>query len=146
MLELNNQIIAELDVAPKSQSRKWENLGKAFKSISQSLGENVYSSSYLADGGFSSSEVTGLNFAVTFRGDFISGDPVIDYIFSNEVLYGVGDARKTKLRITKGNKQITWSVTMTKIQETGGDANEPNGVTLELKGAGKPEVTTVNNS
>jgi hypothetical protein len=141
MLELNNQIIAELDTTPGAASRKWESLGKAFKSISQTLGENVYSASYLSDGGFSSSEVTGLNFTVTFRGDYINNDPVIKYIFSNNVLHGVGDARKTRLRITKSGRTITWDVTMTKIQETGGDANEPNGVTLELKGAGRPEVS-----
>jgi hypothetical protein len=100
----------------------------------------VYSTSYLSDNGFSSSEVTGLNFTVTFRGDYIAGDPVIEYIFSREILYGVGDARRTKLRITKGDKVVIWDVTMTKIQEAGGDANEPNSVTLELKGAGKPNA------
>lgn len=140
MLELNNQIIAEINTAPVGAQAKWESLGNAFKSVTQSLGENVYTASYLSDGGFSSSEVTGLNFTVTFRGDYINDDPVIKYIFSNAVLYGVSDARKTKLRLTKNNRVITWNVTMTKIQETGGDANEPNGVTLELKGAGKPEI------
>jgi len=140
MVELNNQINAELDVTPNAGTRKWESLGKAFKSISQTLGENVYTASYLSDSGFSSSEVTGLNFTVTFRGDYIADDPVIEYIFSREILYGVGDARKTKLRITKGNRTVIWDVTMTKIQEAGGDANEPNSVTLELKGAGKPDA------
>jgi hypothetical protein len=140
MVELNNQINAEIDVKPMSALPSWESLGKAFKSISQTLGENVYTASYLADSGFSSSEVTGLNFTVTFRGDYIAGDPVIEYIFSREVLYGVGDARKTKLRITKGDRTVIWDVTMTKIQEAGGDANEPNSVTLELKGAGKPDA------
>ncbi|MCL2107767.1 MAG: hypothetical protein FWH20_00280 [Oscillospiraceae bacterium] len=143
MLELNNQITAELDITPNAETRNWKSLGNAFKSVTQSLGENVYTASYLSDSGFSSSEVTGLNFTVTFRGDYINDDPVINYIFSNVVLYGVGDARKTKLRISKGEKVVTWNVTMTKIQEIGGDANEPNGVTLELKGAGKPEVASV---
>jgi len=140
MLELNNQITAELDITPNATTRNWKSLGRAFKSISQTLGENVYTASYLSDGGFSSSEVTGLNFTVTFRGDYIADDPVIEYIFSENVLYGVGDARKTKLRISKGEKAVTWDVTMTKIQEAGGDANEPNSVTLELKGAGRPDV------
>ena len=141
MLELNNQITAELDTTPKGGTHTWKSLGGAFKSVTQSLGENVYTASYLSDSGFSSSEVTGLNLTVTFRGDYISDDPVIQYIFSKDVIYGVGDARKTKLRLTKGTKIVTWNVTMTKIQEAGGDANEPNSVTLELKGAGKPEVT-----
>ncbi|MCL2694454.1 MAG: hypothetical protein FWE60_05060, partial [Oscillospiraceae bacterium] len=77
----------------------------------------------------------------TFRGDFIAGDPVIKYIFSRDVLYGVGSARKTKLRLEKGGRTVIWNVTMTKIQENGGDADEPNNVTLEIRGAGKPEVT-----
>jgi hypothetical protein len=141
MLELNNQINAELDTTPSGQTRTWASLGKAFKSITQSLGENVYTASYLSDGGFSSSEVTGLSFTVTFRGDYIAGDPVIKYIFSRDVLYGVGSARKTKLRLEKGGRTVIWNVTMTKIQENGGDADEPNSVTLEIRGAGKPEVT-----
>ena len=107
MLELNNQILAEIDTAPNAGTPKWESLGSAFKSVTQSLGENVYTASYLADGGFSSSEVTGLNFTVTFRGDYISSDPVIKFLFSNAVLYGVGAARKTRLRLTKGGKTIT---------------------------------------
>ncbi|MDR2532954.1 MAG: hypothetical protein LBC82_08965 [Oscillospiraceae bacterium] len=148
MVELNNQITAELDITPGGTQRTWRSLCTAFKSISRSLGENVYTASYLSDGGFSSSEVTGLNFTVTFRGDYIAGDPVIEYIFSKDVLYGVGDARKTKLRLTKktgvaegGTGAVIWDVTMTKIQESGGDANEPNSVTLELKGAGRPDIT-----
>lgn len=139
MIEMNHQISAQLNTNP-SGTAAWEDLGGAFRSVSQSLGESVYTAAYLADEGFSSSEVTGLNYSVTFTGDYITDDAVIAYIFSPEVLHGTGDARKTQLRLTKNSVTITWNVTMTKISENGGEANQPNSVTLELHGNGSPTV------
>lgn len=141
MILLNNQIGAFLMTGGTDSSPVWSDLGKAFKSIAQSMGEDKYTASYLSDEGFSSSEVTGLNYSVTLTGDYMPDDPVISYLFSKDVLYGVGEARKTKLKLVKGNTQIVWSVTMAKITENGGDANEPDSVTLELLGNGKPVVT-----
>ena len=138
MIQLNNKVTAELETAPNV----WSNLGGAFKSVSQSLGESVYTASYLADDGFSSSYVTGINYVVTFQGDYVSGDPVINFIFSNNVLHGTGGDRITRLRITRDNKIVVWQVAMTKIQESGGGANEPDSVALELQGLGKPTFTS----
>lgn len=141
MILLNNQIGAYLMTGGTEDAPVWSSLGGAFKSIAQTMGENKYTAAYLNDGGFSSSEVTGLAYQLTLSGDYISGDPVVEYLFSNDVLFGVGDARKTKLRLVRDGNEIIWSVTMTKITENGGDANEPNGITLELCGNGKPTLT-----
>jgi len=138
MTELNHQIKAELKIGDAATD--WGDLGCAFKNISQSLNEVVYQASYLADEGWGSSEVTGGQLTVTFTGDYIKNDPVIEYIFSPDVQHNWGDARKTELRITKGDKVINWSVTLAKITEAGGDANQPNAVTLEIHGNGKPTV------
>ena len=138
---MNYQITAELNTTPGATAT-WSDLGGAFKSVSRSLGETVYTASYLADEGFASSEVTGLNFSVTFTGDYVTDDAVILYIFSPDVLHGTGESRKTQLRITKNGRTVTWNVTMTKITESGGEANSPNSVTLELHGNGKPVVTS----
>ena len=141
MILLNNEIKAYLMIGGTSKEPQWGDLGKAFKSVTQSLGESKYTASYLADGGFSSSEVTGLSFQLTLTGDYMKDDPVIKYLFSEEVLYGVGEARKSRLKLVRDGTEIQWSVTMTKISENGGDANEPDEVTLELSGNGRPEVT-----
>ncbi|MDR0821937.1 MAG: hypothetical protein LBN40_05695 [Oscillospiraceae bacterium] len=132
-IKLNSDITAELKCGGS-----FYDLGGAFKSVSQSMGENVYTAFYLSGGGFSHSAVTGQNFTVTFRGDYVSGDPVIDYIFSPNVLRATGSGRNTQLRIQSGSNIVTWNVAMTKIAETGGSAEEPAAVTLELRGVGAP--------
>lgn len=140
MIQLNHQTTAQLEITVNG-TKQWADLGGAFKSITQSLNESIYTASYLADGGFSSSTVTGMGLTVTFSGDYVSGDPVIGFIFSESVLHGVGNARKTRLKLTRDGTAVTWGVTMTKIQEAGGEANDANSVTLELRGNGKPTVT-----
>lgn len=141
MILLNNQIGAFLKTGGTDENPVWSDLGKAFKSIAQSMGEDKYTANYLSDEGFSSSVVTGLNYSLTLTGDYMPDDEVIAYIFSKDVLYGVGEARKTKLRLVKGRTEIVWNVTMAKITENGGDANEPDSITLELLGNGRPTVT-----
>lgn len=141
MILLNNEIKAYLMIGGSDEAPVWGDLGKAFKSVTQSLGESKYTASYLADGGFSSSEVTGLSFQLTLTGDYIKEDPVIKYIFSENVVYGVGEARKSKLKLVRDGTEIQWGVTLTKISEDGGDANEPDEVTLELSGNGRPTVS-----
>lgn len=141
MILLNNEIKAYLMIGGSDEEPVWGDLGKAFKSVTQSLGESKYTASYLADGGFSSSEVTGLSFQLTLTGDYIKEDPVIKYIFSENVVYGVGEARKSKLKLVRDGTEIQWGVTLTKISEDGGDANEPDEVTLELSGNGRPMVS-----
>lgn len=141
MILLNNEIKAYLMIGGSDEEPVWGDLGKAFKSVTQSLGESKYTASYLADGGFSSSEVTGLSFQLTLTGDYIKEDPVIKYIFSENVVYGVGEARKSKLKLVRDGTEIQWGVTLTKISEDGGDANEPDEVTLELSGNGRPTVS-----
>lgn len=140
MIKLNSSIKAMLKTGEKNGEAVWSDLGRAFKNVSQSLGESKYKAAYLADGGFSSNEVTGLAYTVTFTGDYMNDDPVIRYIFSPEVLFGIGEARKTQLKMTKGDTTVLWNVTLTKITETGGDADEPAGVSLEISGNGAPTV------
>ena len=141
MILLNNQITALLQIGGDDSNPLWGDLGTAFKSVAQSMGENKYTASYLADGGFSSSEVTGLSYSITLTGDYMPEDEVVQYLFSDAVLYGVGEARKTRLKLTRGGKTVIWGVTISKITETGGDANEPDGISVELLGNGRPVVT-----
>ena len=141
MIELNSQLSAMLKIGENEGETVWGDLGKAFESVSQSMGEKSYTAAYLGDGGFSSSEVTGHDYTITFNGSYMPNDPVIKYIFSPSVLYGTGEARKSVLKITKNGRAVLWNVTLTKITEKGGGANERNKIVLEMHGNGKPTVT-----
>lgn len=141
--ELNYNICAELNTTPDALEPTWSNLGVMMKNIAQAINEVLYQASYLADGGYGSTEVTGGQYTVTFTGDKKDGDPVSDYIFDPDVQYKWGDARKTQLRLVKGTQTITWNVTLANIIDAGGDSNQPNAVTLTIHGNGKPEIGTV---
>lgn len=144
MPELNYQIKAELNTTPSAvpAGETWADLGVMFKNISQALNEVLYQATYLSDEGWGSTEVTGGQYTVTLTGDKKIGDPVSDYIFSPEVQYAFGEARKTQLRLTRGTQTITWNVTLANITDAGGDANQPNAVTLTIHGNGKPIIGT----
>ncbi len=143
MPELNYQIKAELNTTPGVIEPTWSPLGVMMKNISQSINEVLYQATYLSDEGWGSSEVTGAQYTVTFTGDKKIGDPVSDYIFDPEVQFEFGEARKTQLRLTRGTTTITWEVTLANITDAGGDANQPNAVTLVMHGNGKPTIGTV---
>lgn len=143
--ELNYNIKAELNTTPNATpaSETWSDLGVMFKNITQSINEVLYQATYLADEGYGSTEVTGGQYIVTLTGDKKVGDPVSDYIFDPEVQYKWGSARKTQLRLTRGTDTITWNVTLANITDAGGDANQPNAVTLTIHGNGKPIMGVV---
>lgn len=141
-LELNYNIKCELDTSTTGDTPVWSDMGVMFKNLSQAINEVLYQATYLSDEGWGSSEVTGGQYTVTFTGDRKNGDAVNDYILSSDVQLAFGDARKTKLRLTRGNETITWSVTLANITDAGGDANQPNAVTLTIHGNGKPTIGT----
>ncbi|MEG2428885.1 MAG: hypothetical protein RSA99_00725 [Oscillospiraceae bacterium] len=143
-MEINYDIKAELDTSVSPHTTPtWADMGVMFKNISQALNEVLYQANYLSDGGWGSTEVTGGQYTVTFTGDKKIGDSVSDFIFSKNVQYAFGDARKTKMRIVRGNEAIVWNVTMANITDAGGDANQPNAVTLVVHGNGKPTFETI---
>jgi hypothetical protein len=95
----------------------------------------------LNDEGWGSSEVTGGQCIVTLTGVRHFGDPAQDYIFSDAVRYNWGSARKTQLRITRGDgSQILWDVTLAVITDGGGDANSVSDITVEIHGNGAPTI------
>ena len=79
---------------------------------------------------------------LTVTGDVKPGDPAADYILSDDVLYGLGDARKTHLKLKKGDKIIIWPVTLANITPAYGDSNQPNALTVTIHGNGRPAIGT----
>lgn len=142
-LGINYNTKCELDTTPTTEEPTWSDMGYIFSNISQSLNEVITQMSYLSDGGWGSSEVTGGQLTVTFTGHRREGDVVSDYLTGKDVQYSFGEARKTKMRITVGAQQIVWAVTLANITCGGGDANQPDALTLTVHGNGRPEFTTV---
>lgn len=142
-MELNYDIKAELNVTPGEGEPTWADLGKTMTNIAMSLNEVLVQFSYLSDEGWGSTETTGGQFTVTFTGHKVEGDPVSDYILSEDVEYKFGAARKTQLRLVRGTAAVTWNVTLANITEGGGDSQQPNAITLTVHGNGKPTIGTV---
>lgn len=141
--ELNYETEASINITPKEKSPTWASLAALTKNMSQSLNEALYQASYYKDKGWGSTEVTGGQLTLTLTGDCKNGDTAADYILSEEVQYGFGDARKTHLKLQRGDKVIIWPVTLANITAAYGDAGQPNALTVTIHGNGRPSIGTV---
>ncbi len=141
--ELNYETVAFINTTPKAESPTWASLAALTKNMSQSLNEVLYQAAYYADKGWGSTEVTGGQLTLTLTGDCKNGDKAADYILSEEVQYAFGDARKTHLKLQRGNKVIIWPVTLANITAAYGDAGQPNALTVTIHGNGRPSIGSV---
>ena len=103
---------------------------------------SLYQANYYADKGGGSTEVTGAQMTLTVTGDVKTGDKAVEYLLSEEVMFGFGEKRKTHLKLQKGNKVIIWPVTLANITPAYGDSNQPNALTVTIHGNGAPSVST----
>lgn len=139
---LNHQNKLEININPAGEP-EWAGISKGFSNLSQSVNEMLYKASYLSDGGWGSSTVTGGQYTVTLAGTRIYGDVAQDYLFSDKVMFGWGKARETQLKITRANgPAVEWDVTIARITDGGGDASGVSAVTVEFHGNGRPRVTS----
>lgn len=140
--EINYETEGYLNVTPEADTAKWASIAALTKNMSQALNEVLYQASYYADRGWGSTEVTGAQLTLTLTGDCKPGDEACDYLLSDKVLYGLGNARKTHIKLVKGNKSIIWPVTLANITPAYGDSNQPNALTVTVHGNGRPSITT----
>lgn len=140
--EMNWETLAYINTAPDTDTPVWADLGALTKNMSQSLNEVLYQATYWADKGWGSTEVTGAQMTLTLTGDVKPGDNACTYLLSDDVLYGLGSARKTYLKLTKGNKIIIWPVTLANITPAYGDSGAVNALTVTIHGNGKPAIGT----
>lgn len=143
--EINYETEAFINTAPETNAPVWASLAALTKNMSQSLNEVLYQATYYKDKGYGSTEVTGAQLIITMTGDVKPGDVACDYLLSEKVLYGLGSARKTHMKLTKGTATIIWPVTLANITPAYGDSNQPNALTVTIHGNGRPQITnTVN--
>ena len=139
--EINYETEAYINTSTTGEA-VWASLGELTKNMSQSLNEVLYQASYYKDKGWGCTEVTGAQLTLTLTGNVKPGDAACDYIMSDKVMYGIGDARKTHLKLQKGEKVIIWPVTLANITPAYGDSNQPNALTVTIHGNGRPTVGT----
>lgn len=140
--EINYETEAFINTTPEAEQPTWSSMGSIMKNMTQSLNEVLYQASYYADKGYGSTEVTGAQLTLSVSGDCKKGDPAAEYLLSDKVLYGLGDARKTHLKLTNGTKTIIWPVTLANITPGYGDSNQPNALSLTIHGNGRPSIGT----
>lgn len=124
-----------------------QTIARGFDNITEAINEVLYQSSFLSDRGWGSSYVTGGQLIFTLTGVRVLGDAAQDYIFSDKVYMGFGAARDVQLllqipRSTAGQLTVlTCNATLAKITRSGGAANQPCAISVEIHINGKPEIT-----
>lgn len=142
-IALNYNNTLEIDITPQAGSPTWAQICKGFSNLAESLNEVLFQASYLCDQGWGSTEVTGGQYICTLTGVRYFNNAAQDYIFSDDVMHRFGEARKTRLRITRQNVAIlVWPVTLANITISGGDANQPAAISVAIHGNGAPEIQT----
>ena len=138
-IDMNYNARVEINTTPTASSGTYVSLCEVFKNLNETLNEVIFSTSYLADSGYSSSMVTGLAPKLTLTGEFNPNDPACAYF--NNMRWQTGKARCTDLKMRRGGQQIAVPVTMENIAISGGDATAPNAISVTLAFNGTPTVT-----
>lgn len=140
--EINYETEVSINTSPDEETPTWASLANLTTNMAQSLNEVLQQLTYYADKGWGSTEVTGAQLTLTLTGSVKPGDTACDYILSDEVMYGLGAARKTHMKLQKGTKVIIWPITLANITPAYGDSNNINSLTVTVHGNGRPALGT----
>lgn len=141
--ELNYETEAFINTSPGEESATWASLAALTKNMAESLNEVLYQASYYKDKGWGSTEVVGAQLTLTLTGDCKPTDAAYEYITGEDVMYGLGEARKTHMKLTKGDKYVIWPITLANITKGRGDSAATNALTVTIHGNGRPVLGTV---
>lgn len=140
--ELNYETEAFLNIAEDKGTPQWASLAELMTNMSQSLNEVLHQATYYADKGWGSTEVIGAQLTLTLTGAVKPGDKACDYILSDKVMFELGNARKTHLKLQKGKKVIILPITLANITPAYGDSGAVNALTVTIHGNGRPVIGT----
>lgn len=140
--ELNYETEAFFNIAEDKGTPQWASLAELMTNMSQSLNEVLHQATYYADKGWGSTEVIGAQLTLTLTGAVKPGDKACDYILSDKVMFELGNARKTHLKLQKGKKVIIWPITLANITPAYGDSGAVNALTVTIHGNGRPVIGT----
>lgn len=141
-IALNYDYQFKINTTPGTETATMAEIAAGFNNVTESLNEVLHQSSFLGDGGYGSSFVTGGQLTVTLAGVRMVGDPAQDYMFGDAVYYNWGKARETDIEmVCPDGSTITCPVTLAKITRSGGAANNGTAVSLEIHFNGKPTIS-----
>ena len=138
--EINYETEAFINTAPGEETPTWASLAALTKNMAQSLNEVLYQASYYKDKGWGSTDVVGGQLTLTLSGDCKPGDAAYTYITSDSVMYQFGEARKTHIKLQRGEDVIIWPVTLANITKGYGDSTATNALTVTIHGNGMPAI------
>ncbi len=141
-IQANYKTLVEMQTGGDDSNPVWSDMGKCIESIEKSFEEVTHDMSFYSDEGFGSTDVTGGQLVLTLEGKVKTGDPVSDYLTDPDKIYNFGNARYTRIRITKGNEQIIWNVTLLSLGGKMGASTDPNALSIEIRSNGKPSIGT----
>lgn len=145
--ELNYETEMFINTKPsETDAASWASMAAFVKNMAESLNEVLYQASYYADKGWGSTEVVGAQLTLTLTGDCKPTDEAYEYLTKEEVMYGLGNARKTHIKLTRGDKYIIWPVTLANITKGRGDSAATNALTITIHGNGRPATGTIEQS
>ncbi len=142
-IEANYKTLVELQTGGDDSNPTWSDMGKCIENIDHAFEEITHDTSYYSDEGFGSTDVTGGQLVLALEGKVKPGDAVSDYLTDPEKIYGFSEKRQTRIRLTRGNEQIIWNVTLLSLGGKMGAATDPNTLSIEIKSNGKPSIGTV---
>lgn len=102
--EINYETEAFINTSPAEGQPTWASLANLTTNMAQSLNEVIQQLTYYADKGWGSSEVTGAQLTLTLTGSVKPGDDACDYILGDDVMYGLGEKRKTHMNDSEGQE------------------------------------------
>lgn len=139
--EFNFQRLYEIDITPDGASRTWKRVAVGIKSADPSFNEDTDKTKYLDGGGFGNTDVIAKQFTIAFSGSRVAGDDAQDYVMSK--ILAVGDEVKTNFRRTDAfGAIITGAVTLTGIDDGGGDAGGKVDIAFNVEYNGVPTLTS----
>ena len=128
-----------VQTSTESVTPEFAMIAQGFDNIAEALNEVLYQSNFLSDKGWGSSYVTGAQLIITLSGVRVRGDKAQDYIFGDEQYYGLGQKRETYIKMKAPDGScIQCPATLAKITKSGGAANQPSAVSVEIHLNGKP--------
>ncbi len=142
-IQPNYKTLIELQTGGDDSSPEWSNMGHCIETIEKAFEEITHDMNFYADEGFGSTDVTGGQLVLTLEGKVKPGDPVSDYLTDPAKIYAFGEARHSRIRLTRGNEQIIWNVTLLSLGGKMGAAVDPDALSIEVKSNGKPSIGTV---
>jgi hypothetical protein len=136
--ELNYEWLFELNITPETTAT-WKRIAAGIETWSLDNNEELDQKAYLDMNGGKKSTAIAFQSILTFEGDRVVGDSFQDYVLS--LMYDVGSAPETQFRMTDPEGNVTTSnCDIIKPSNTGGNAGEKTGFSVEIHCEGKPST------